>query len=187
MSQIEERFSLDRLLDPVTRCLTPEAARRLVSLRADPEFQERIDLLADRCTEGELTPEEREAYENYVRTIQIIAVLQSKARKLLDGRPSQVIREVDAQPGSELAENRCEYAGTAPEATPAPLVLFHIEHMVPRKHGGSDDPSNLALACHHCNEHKGPTAGLDPATGEMCPFSPPDRRTGLSIFFNAGA
>jgi hypothetical protein len=31
--------------------------------------------------------------------------------------------------------------------------------------GGSDDPDNLALACHHCNLHKGPNlAGVDPRT-----------------------
>jgi hypothetical protein len=76
-------LTLDRLLDPVTRCLTPEAASRLVELRADPELQERMDLLGDKSTEGELTPEEREEYETYVRTSRFIAILQAKARKLL--------------------------------------------------------------------------------------------------------
>jgi len=75
--------TLERLLDPVTRCLTPEAARQLVALKADPQFQERLDTLADKCTEGQLSPEEREEYETYVRAIHIIAILQAKARKLL--------------------------------------------------------------------------------------------------------
>jgi 5-methylcytosine-specific restriction endonuclease McrA len=30
-----------------------------------------------------------------------------------------------------------------------------IEHIVPRHHGGTDDPSNLALACARCNATKG--------------------------------
>ena len=67
MSETQERVTLERLLDPVSRCLTPEAARQLVELRADPELQARVDMLADKCTEGRLTPEEREEYETYVR------------------------------------------------------------------------------------------------------------------------
>lgn len=30
-----------------------------------------------------------------------------------------------------------------------------IEHIVPRGHGGTDDPRNLALACARCNSEKG--------------------------------
>lgn len=83
MSQIVEPSFLDRLLDPVSQCLTEESARQLVALRADPVLQERIELLADKCTEGELTPEEREEYETYVRAISVVSILQAKARKLL--------------------------------------------------------------------------------------------------------
>jgi hypothetical protein len=79
---------LDRLLEPVTRCLTPEAARQLVALQADPQFQQRLDTLADKCTEGQLSPDEREEYETYVRAIHLIALLQAKARKLLATPPS---------------------------------------------------------------------------------------------------
>lgn len=83
MNQIQETVTLDRLLDPVTRCLTPEVARQLVDLRADPELQARVDMLADKCTEGQLSVEEREEYETYVRFSRFIAILQAKARKLL--------------------------------------------------------------------------------------------------------
>jgi hypothetical protein len=38
-----------------------------------------------------------------------------------------------------------------------------IDHIIARQHGGSDEPSNLALCCVRCNQHKGPNiAGLDP-------------------------
>ena len=30
-----------------------------------------------------------------------------------------------------------------------------IEHCVPRNHGGTDEPKNLALACEPCNRQKG--------------------------------
>jgi hypothetical protein len=88
MSQTQERVTLERLLDPVGRCLTPEVARQLVDLRADPDLQERVDLLADKCTEGQLTAEEREEYETYVRASRFIAILQAKARKVLAQAPS---------------------------------------------------------------------------------------------------
>jgi hypothetical protein len=83
-----DNSALDRLLDPVTRCLTPEVARELVALRADAQFQERLDSLADKCTEGELSADEREEYATYVHAIHFIAILQAKARKLLARPPS---------------------------------------------------------------------------------------------------
>lgn len=43
---------------------------------------------------------------------------------------------------------------------------FHIEHIVPRKHKGSDDLGNLCLCCQPCNLHKGANlSGFDPSTG----------------------
>ena len=74
---------LDRLLDPITNCMTPDALRQLVELRADPEFQDRLDVLADKNTEGELSASEREEYQTYVQAIGVISILQAKARKQL--------------------------------------------------------------------------------------------------------
>ena len=74
---------LDKLLDPVSRCFTPEVADRLVHIEPDPELQARIDVLADKCTEGELTTDERSEYEAYVRAGNLISILQAKARKQL--------------------------------------------------------------------------------------------------------
>src|SRR6476646_6277437 len=77
---------LDRLLDPVARCLTLESAKHLVSLRADPLAQDRIDHLAEASTEGRLSPEDRAEYEAYVAAASFIATLQSKARAMLSGK-----------------------------------------------------------------------------------------------------
>ncbi|MBV9123486.1 MAG: hypothetical protein JO112_09025 [Planctomycetes bacterium] len=74
---------LDRILDPLARSFTPEAARALMDFRADPTTQAHIVELADKCNEGQLTPEERAEYEAYVRAIDFIAILQSKARQIL--------------------------------------------------------------------------------------------------------
>ena len=77
---------LDRLLDPVARILTPEVARKLVDLRFDSVVQARIDKLARKCNEGQLTESERREYESYVSAIDLIAILQAKARVLLKRR-----------------------------------------------------------------------------------------------------
>jgi len=66
----------------------------------------------------------------------------------------------------DRARHRCEYC-RLPQAA-QPYVTFHIEHVLPRKHGGSDDPSNLALACERCNAFKGTDlSGIDPDTGQV--------------------
>jgi hypothetical protein len=47
-------------------------------------------------------------------------------------------------------------------------LRFHIEHTIPRQHGGKDSVENLALACHHCNLHKGTNlSGLDPKSKKL--------------------
>jgi hypothetical protein len=80
--------TLERLVEPVVRTLTPEVAKALVELRADPELQERMDDLAEKCNQGRLTPDEREEYETSIRFGNFIAILQAKARHLLKRRAS---------------------------------------------------------------------------------------------------
>jgi hypothetical protein len=80
MLAMDATSALDRLLDPLGRCLTPEVARAVIALRADEETQARIDELADKCTEGTLSPAERAEYEAYVAAIDFLTVLQAKAR-----------------------------------------------------------------------------------------------------------
>ena len=74
---------IDRLAEPFVRTLTPKVARALVKLRADPELQHRMDELAEKCNEGQLTPDEREEYESSIRFGNFMAVLQAKARVFL--------------------------------------------------------------------------------------------------------
>jgi hypothetical protein len=83
MTAAQKSAVLDRMLDPVGRCLTPDAARQLVALRADPADQARIDELADKSTEGQLSPDERAEYEFYIAANNVIAILQAKARGVL--------------------------------------------------------------------------------------------------------
>jgi hypothetical protein len=74
---------LDRLVAPLGECLTPESARRLLALKADPTLQARVDYLAQRHNLGPLTPEEEAEYDTYVSYGTFVAILKSKARQLL--------------------------------------------------------------------------------------------------------
>jgi hypothetical protein len=75
--------SLDRFLDPLADCLSPDVAVKVINFRADDTTQARIDYLADRANEGLLTDEEREEYDVYLHAIDVVTVLQAKARSQL--------------------------------------------------------------------------------------------------------
>jgi hypothetical protein len=62
----------------------------------------------------------------------------------------------------ERAGERCEYCRLHQRNNES---LTHIEHVIARHHGGSDDLANLALARHRRNLHKGHNlSGVDPLT-----------------------
>src|SRR6202035_5587940 len=46
-------------------------------------------------------------------------------------------------------DHPCEYCLLPQDAEP--FFAYHVEHIVARQHGRSDDHENLALACYHCN------------------------------------
>jgi 5-methylcytosine-specific restriction endonuclease McrA len=74
----------------------------------------------------------------------------------------------------ERARNSCEYCQLKQEDSP--LAALHVEHIIPKAHDGTDDLSNLALACIDCNLHKGPNlTGVDPITGGVVQLFHPRR------------
>jgi hypothetical protein len=74
---------LERLVDPISRCLTEESAKRLLKLRADRELQAQVDQLAEKCSAGTLTAAEQAEYASLVSFGTFIALLKSKARQRL--------------------------------------------------------------------------------------------------------
>jgi hypothetical protein len=66
-----------------------DAAKRLLELRASEAVQARMEELAKKSNEGTLSKEERDEYETLVSAGTMLAILQSRARKLLrDGDAS---------------------------------------------------------------------------------------------------
>ncbi len=49
-------------------------------------------------------------------------------------------------------------------------ATFHVEHVLPRSAGGSDDADNLALACPSCNLHKSDRTAV-PQSGSSEPIA----------------
>jgi hypothetical protein len=84
MVTLTETTALDRMLDPVAEILTPDVARRIAELRADPELQTRLDELATMANQGRLTEADRREYAAIVDAIDFVGILQAKARAVLD-------------------------------------------------------------------------------------------------------
>ena len=46
------------------------------------------------------------------------------------------------------AASRCEYCRIHEDDE---VFTFHVEHIIAKKHDGSNEPANLAWSCHSCN------------------------------------
>jgi hypothetical protein len=79
------------------------------------------------------------------------------------------------------ARNRCGYC-----LSPQRLVMarLEIEHIIPISKGGSNDESNLWLACPLCNASKSnKTTGVDPETGEIVKLFNPHKQIWSEHFY----
>ena len=73
------------------------------------------------------------------------------------------------------AHNLCEYCHLHQDDSP--WAALHVEHIIPKVHGGTDDVENLALACIDCNLHKGTNlTGIDPQTSQLTELFHPRRQ-----------
>ena len=71
----------------------------------------------------------------------------------------------------ERAADRCEYCLVRDEDV---LLPHQPDHIIAEQHGGETAAENLALACIHCNRHKGPNiASIDPTSGQLTPLFNP--------------
>lgn len=86
----------------------------------------------------------------------------------------------------ERGQNACEYCHLHQDDSP--LAALHVEHVIPKVHGGTDDLDNLALACIDCNLHKGTNlTGIDPQTNRATELFHPRRQSWAKHFELQGA
>ena len=83
MSVLTDAAAFDRAIEPVLRILSRDQAIQIIDFHGDEDLQRRIEELAEKASEGELTDDERAEYQGYAQANKFIAVLQAKARRLL--------------------------------------------------------------------------------------------------------
>lgn len=74
---------LESIVQPFSELLTVEAAKKVVSIRADAALQERVDELAEKANLAQLSAAEQAEYDGYLAAFHFVTLLQAKARRLL--------------------------------------------------------------------------------------------------------
>lgn len=82
METTPEILAFDRAVTPFLRMVLPEKAESVASFHPDPALTDRIEELASKSTEGELTPEEFAEYAGYVRANKLVSILKRQAERL---------------------------------------------------------------------------------------------------------
>lgn len=65
---------------------------------------------------------------------------------------SRVSEDIRQQVRERAFDNRCEYCRMPETVT---HFSHQVDHIIPPRHGGSNEMSNLAWACFRCNNYKG--------------------------------
>jgi hypothetical protein len=84
-----EAAIFSRVLEPEKPMLSPDAARSILALDFTTADRERMNALAAKASLGNLTPDENEELDNYLRVGDLLAIMQSKARRSLQNGFSQ--------------------------------------------------------------------------------------------------
>jgi hypothetical protein len=77
---------LSRVLEPGKPTLSRQAARDILALDFSPADKERMRQLSAKARAGTLTPDEQVEIDNYERVGHLLNILQSKARRSLQGQ-----------------------------------------------------------------------------------------------------
>jgi hypothetical protein len=77
---------LNRILRPDAPTFSPEAAREILALDFDPADKARMRELSAKARAGALTAEEDAAASHYELVGHLLNIMQSKARRSLEGR-----------------------------------------------------------------------------------------------------
>lgn len=76
--------TIERMLEPLTACLTPEVAQRIVDVRLDdPSTMQRLEDLREKANDGTLTEQERVEYEGFVEGNDLLMLIKDQARSVL--------------------------------------------------------------------------------------------------------
>ena len=82
MATRPETVAFEQGIRPLMEIVLHDKADAIISFRPDSQLQARIEELARKSTEGQLTEEERAEYAGFVRANKFVAILKRQARHL---------------------------------------------------------------------------------------------------------
>ena len=82
MGATSETAAFEQGIRPLMEIVLPDKRDAVIGFRADPRLQARIEELARKSTEGQLTEEERAEYSGFVRANKFVAILKREAQRL---------------------------------------------------------------------------------------------------------
>jgi hypothetical protein len=83
---VTSHAAFDRAIAPLVGIFSQDQVARLANFHADTVLQKRIEELAKKANEGELTETELAEYEGYAQANRFVALLQANAERLVEGR-----------------------------------------------------------------------------------------------------
>jgi hypothetical protein len=86
MAPALETSAFERGIRSSVEIVLADKAAALLKMPPDVQLQRRIEELAARSTEGQLSEEERAEYEGYVRANKFVAILRRQAEQLVGSR-----------------------------------------------------------------------------------------------------
>ena len=89
MAVNSEILAFNRGVRPLMEIVLRDRADAIIHFRPDPQLEERIEELARKSTEGELTDDERAEYAGYVRANKFVAILKRQAQHLTSSPDDQ--------------------------------------------------------------------------------------------------
>ncbi|MFO0807841.1 MAG: hypothetical protein U0746_04390 [Gemmataceae bacterium] len=81
MTTTSEAAIFSRVLEPEKPVMSPDVARLFLALDFPEADRTRMNTLAAKARKGALTAEENEELDNYIRVGDLLAIMQSKARR----------------------------------------------------------------------------------------------------------
>jgi hypothetical protein len=82
MEATSETAAFEQGIRPLMEIVLPDKRDAVIGFRADSQLQARIEELARKSTEGQLTEEERAEYSGFVRANKFVAILKRQASRL---------------------------------------------------------------------------------------------------------
>ena len=83
MSAIPVSPLIESLADTVAACLDAPSLQAIANLQLEPRTRDRLDELADKANEGQLSADERSEYQAFIGVSEFLGLAQLRARQRL--------------------------------------------------------------------------------------------------------